>query len=244
MPKWLALVLILLPVAATAQTVSNPISSPVTTTSPTITANPIVRSRAASTAAGGQGGQGGQSTSGASANPSAGASSGSSTVTFQTGNNSPFINQIPSDQIVRTAPTVYVPSVSTGNVCALGASAGGSWIAASFAFGMSWESMQCERRQAAALLWNMNTPESRAAAKEVICNTPEIRAAYAQIGSPCAADLMRVAGVPAQQKTVTPAPQTIVPQLAFDPAPYVKASECLTAAQAQGAPLSLCAGKQ
>lgn len=217
------------------------VASPTITTSPTV--SPVITTVPTATSnSSAQGGTGQGGTAGATANPASTASSGSSTVTFQTGNNSPFVNAIPSDQIIRSAPTVYVPSVATGNVCALGASAGGSWIAASIAFGMSWESMQCERRQAAALLWNMNTPESRAAAKEVICNTPEIRAAYAVIGSPCARDLMQVTGPVKPQQPI--APQQVTPVASFNAAQYRKASDCLTVAQAQGASLSLCAGKE
>jgi hypothetical protein len=245
--KWLAFVLLLLPVDVAAQT---PTQGAITVSPPISNTNtPISRSRSTSSAAGGQatggqgglGGVGGQSSSSAnpSANPVASSGSASSTIGIQTGNTT---TNIPTDTVVRAAPLLYVPSVSTGNVCALGASAGASWIAAAVAFGASWESMQCERRQAAALLWNMGTPESKAAAKEVICNTQEIREAYARIGSPCAADMMRVAGVTPQQQA---APQGVLPPtpVAFDPTPYARASDCLMAAQRAGAPLSVCGGK-
>jgi hypothetical protein len=246
--KRFALALLLLSVAADARaqgnrpvinntqnappiTVSPPITtSPTITTSPNINTSPAAQSRSNA--------MGGTSGSTSSANPAA--TSGSSAVSIQTGNS---ITNIPNDTTVRSAPLLYVPSVSTGNVCALGTSAGASWIAAAFAIGISWESMQCERRQTAALLWNMGTPEAKAAAKEILCNSPEIRAAYKTIGSPCAADMMRVEGPAAPQQM--PAPQAIQPRVAaFDATRYGKASDCLTAAQAQGAPLSLCAGKQ
>jgi hypothetical protein len=248
--KWLAFVLLLLPVGVAAQT---PTQGAITVSPPISNTNtPISRSRSTSSAAGGQatggqggqgglGGMGGQSSSSAnpSANPVASSGSASSTIGIQTGNTT---TNIPSDTIVRAAPLLYVPSVSTGNVCALGASAGASWIAAAVAFGASWESMQCERRQAAALLWNMGTPESKAAAKEVICNTQEIRDAYKRIGAPCAADMMYVAGVGAQQRA---APQEVLPPIVtFDPTPYARASDCLMAAQRAGAPLAVCAGKR
>jgi hypothetical protein len=205
-------------------TVSPPITSTITT-SPTI--NPRTNSRSNANATGGQGG-----TSGATANPMAGASSGSSAVTISTGNTTNQNPAIPADTILRSAPTIYIPSISTGNVCALGASAGASWIAASIGFGVSWESMQCERRQAAALLWNMGTPESRAAAKEVLCNTPELRNAYKTIGSPCAADLMQVTG-PAKPEQIA-APQSIPPQPPFDGKRYASVADCMTAAMGAG----------
>jgi hypothetical protein len=193
------------------------------------TANPT----SSATSRGGAASANPASTSGAMANPSA--SSGSSAVTISTGNTS-----FPSGQSIMSVPTVYVPSIATGSVCAIGASGGASWLGAGFAFGTTWESMQCERRQTAALLFNMGTPESKAAAKEVLCNSPEIRNAYLTIGHPCAADMMVVAG--AAGRAVKPPPPP--PELpAFDPQRYAKASDCLTAAQAVGAALSLCAGK-
>jgi hypothetical protein len=104
--------------------------------------------------------------------------------------------------------------------------------------------MQCERRQTAALLFNMGTPESKAAAKEVLCNSPEIRNAYLTIGHPCAADMMQVPGV-AGRTTVKPPPEPpLPPPSAFDPSRYARASDCLTAAQAAQQPLSACAGKR
>jgi hypothetical protein len=232
----IVIVVLLLPSMALGQNVLSPRARAV--------ANPTATSNATSSSQGGQGGvgqggtaQGGRSASGATANPTA--ASGSSQVDIQTGNT---ISNIPADTVIRSAPLLYVPSVNTGNVCALGASAGASWIASAFAFGVSWESMQCERRQTAALLWNMNTPESRAAAKEVICNSPEIRAAYKVVGSPCAADMAQAASVMASAPA---APRALLPPtpVAFDPAPYRSGSECLMAAQRVGALLSLCAGK-
>src|SRR5215475_2589640 len=206
--------------------------------SPIITNNPTVAPVIAPSALGGAGGNAtasprSRSNANAAANPSAGASSGSSAVSITTGNTT---NQNPP--IPGTAPTVYIPSVSTGNVCALGASVGGSFIAGSFGFGVSWESMQCERRQAAALLWNMGTPESRAAAKEVLCNTPELRNAYRTVGSPCAADMMQVSGKaePGQPS----APTFVPPPPVFDAKKFASVSDCLTAAYQAHADLALC----
>ena len=217
--------------------------SPPITTSPVITTSPTISPVIAPSALGGSGGTGGnpsatanprsQSNSNAAANPMAGASSGSSAVNITTGNTTNQNPAIPSDTIVRSAPTVYIPGVSTGNVCALGASAGASWIAASIGFGVSWESMQCERRQTAALLWNMGTPEARAAAKEVLCNSPEIRNAYRTVGSPCAADMMHVAGPAAPQQA--PAPPSVSPPVAsFDGRKYASMADCITAAMGAG----------
>jgi len=172
-------------------------------------------------------------------NPSAtggtGGASGSSSVSVTTGAQT---TTYPANQTITSVPFVYVPAVNTGNSCALGVSAGASWLGAGFAVGTAWESMQCERRQVAALLWNMGTPESRAAAKEVLCNTPEIRDAYRTIGQPCAKDMSKVEG-PAKSTTITK-----VASVVFDPGAYSSAADCLTAAHAQGAPLSLCGDKK
>lgn len=170
-------------------------------------------------------------------NPSAtGGASGSSSVSVTTGSQT---TTYPENQTIRNVPMVYVPSLATGNICAVGVSAGASWLGAGFAFGTAWESMQCERRQVAALLWNMATPESRLAAKEVLCNSQEIRDAYKTIGQPCARDLSKVEG-PAKSTAITITKVTPT----FDASPYVLASDCLTAAQLQGVPLSACAGKK
>ena len=160
---------------------------------------------------------GGNSQSGATGSAASGATTGPSTVNFSTGNNSPYTSTQPSDVTVRSAPTIYAPNVVTGNVCALGASVGASWLGAGGAAGMSWESMQCERRQTAALLWNMGTPDSRAAAKEVVCNSPEIRMAYRNAGAPCLADMQTASAQPMpSQMPVTTPPQTIAPPVRKD----------------------------
>jgi hypothetical protein len=203
------------------------------------TVNPATNSNAAGGAATANPTSGATANPSASANPNAssGASSGSSSVAVTTGNQS---TTYPSNQTIMTVPMVYTPSIATGNVCALGASAGASWLGAGFAVGTSWESMQCERRQTAALLWNMGTPESRAASKEILCNSPEIRNAYLTIGHPCAVDTMQVAG--AAGRAVKPPPPPPEPP-AFNPGLYQSAADCLTAASAAGAALALCAGK-
>jgi hypothetical protein len=135
---------------------------------------------------------------------------GTAGLTFNQGNNSPVNSTQPSDVTVRSAPTIYVPNVVTGNVCALGASAGVSWLGAGVAGGMSWESMQCERRQTAALLWNMGTAESKLAAKAVVCKSPEVASAFSQTGNPCPADIAATQTVQAQPVQMQrPAPATV-----------------------------------
>jgi hypothetical protein len=165
-------------------------------------------------------------------------------VNFSSGNNSPYTVNNPGDVTIRAAPQIYVPSVITGNVCALGASAGASWLGAGFAVGTSWESAQCENRHRVALLYNMG---EKAAAKEVLCDTKEVYEGFKRIGSPC---VVRPEWEPKQVASAAPKPIQPVaapvepPKAKFNSAAYVSASECLTAASSVGAPLSECAGKK
>jgi hypothetical protein len=202
------------------------INSPTNTTTSTNT-NPVTATTAATVTGGG-------TVTNPSATGGQGGASGSSSVSVTTGSQT---TTYPANQSITSVPAIYVPSLGTGNICAVGVSAGASWLGAGFAVGTAWESMQCERRQAAALLWNMGTPESRATAKEVLCNSPEIRQAYQTAGHPCARDMAKVEG-PAKSTAITK-----VNSVQFDPGQYRSASDCLTAAHAASAPLSVCAGK-
>jgi hypothetical protein len=185
------------------------------------------------------------STSSATSQGGSAGALGASSVTFNSGNNSPYTSYNPNDVTIRAAPQVYVPSVIGGNLCSLGASAGASWLGAGFAFGASWESQACENRQRVALLYNMGHKD---AAKEVLCDTKEVYDGFKRIGQPC---IVRPAWEPAQtaapsaprpvQPVAAPAPP---PKPAFNAAMYASASECLTAASSAGAPLSDCKGKR
>jgi len=154
---------------------------------------------------------------------------------------------VTGDQIIRNAPTVYVPNVVTGNVCSLGASAGASWLGAGFAVGGTWESQQCERRQQAALLHNAGYKE---ASHELMCDQREVYEAMKRAGTPC---LPRPAWDPAPapgqpQVVVQRQPTQIVPvapqPAAFQPANYPGMSDCLTAAYAAKADPAYCRGKR
>jgi hypothetical protein len=106
---------------------------------------------------------------GSSSNSGAASQSGAlsaSPNTNQIGNNSPVSNNYPADQTIRSAPTLYAPSIITGNVCAMGASGGVSFIGTGVTAGGTWESQSCEDRQRAALLASMGY---KTAAKEYLC---------------------------------------------------------------------------
>jgi len=172
-----------------------------------------------------------------------GASTGASSVTFNSGNNSPYSVNNPNDVTIRSAPQIYVPSVITGNVCALGASAGASWLGAGFAVGTSWESAQCENRHRVALLYNMG---EKAAAKEVLCDTKEVYEGFKRTGNPC---VVRPQWEPKENVSQLPAKPVVpvaapAPRMAFNASMYATGADCLNAASAAGASLSECAGKR
>src|SRR5579883_2252018 len=134
-----------------------------------------------------------------------------------------------TSQVVWQAPAVYAPPVVGGNLCAVGASTGGSW-----------ESDNCERRQLAAMLYNAG---SATAAKELLCDQRAVYDAMRRAGTPCVARPKWDRDAPAVSP---PAPQPLQPprQVAtFDASRYATASECLNMAFASGAPLVLCRGK-
>jgi hypothetical protein len=99
---------------------------------------------------------------------------------------------------VRNTPEVIPPNVVGGNPCSVGASGGMSVAGFGIAGGATWADKQCERRQQAALLFNIGKPK---AATELMCQDDNVRAALRIAGEPCAADAPRVAAAEA-----TPAP--------------------------------------
>jgi hypothetical protein len=162
----------------------------------------------------------------------------STTATLNT-NESGTINQN-----IKAPPQIYVPNIVTGNACALGASAGASWMGAGFAVGGSWESMQCERRQQAALLHNAGYKE---ASRELMCDQREVYEAMKRAGTPC---LQRPdwepkgAVVQAAPVQVAPQPAPVVQPVAFNAANYPGMSDCLTAAYSAHADPAYCRGKR
>lgn len=145
-----------------------------------------------------------------------------------------------TSQVVWQAPAVYAPPVVGGNLCAVGASTGVSWLGAGLALGGSWESDNCERRQLAAMLYNAG---SSTAAKELLCDQRAVYDAMRRAGTPCVARPKWDGDAPAVS---LPAPQPLQPSrhvAAFEASRYATASECLNMAFASGAPLVLCRGK-
>lgn len=186
----------------------------------------------------GIGGAGGSSTAigGTAISGRASSTSGPATATTNINATTPAH----TSQVVWQAPAVYAPPVVGGNLCAVGASTGVSWLGAGVALGGSWESDNCERRQLAAMLYNAG---SSTAAKELLCDQRAVYDAMRRAGTPCVARLKWDGDAPAVSP---PAPQLLQPprQIAtFDASRYATASECLNMAFASGAPLVLCRGK-
>ena len=182
------------------------------------------------------------SSSGSRSSANGGNANAGSSVTFSQPSTTNAYN--PTDVTVRSAPTVYVPGVVTGNVCALGASAGASFIGTGFAVGGSWESEQCENRQRAALLHNMGY---KVAAKELACDNHATYNAMKRSGEPCIErPEWEPKPAPGQPVVIRPQPVPIQPvqRPVFLASDYATGSECLNAAAAAGAPLSACSGKR
>jgi hypothetical protein len=111
---------------------------------------------------------------------------------------------------VRNTPEVIPPNVVGGNPCSVGASGGMSVAGFGIAGGATWADKQCERRQQAALLFNIGKPK---AATELMCQDDNVRAALRIAGEPCAADAPRVAAAeatPAAAVSPATAPVAVV----------------------------------
>ncbi|HUN38701.1 MAG TPA: hypothetical protein VMU81_00275 [Acetobacteraceae bacterium] len=95
---------------------------------------------------------------------------------------------------VHNTPEVIPPNVMGGNTCAVGAAGGLALAGFGIAGGGTWADRACERRQQAALLFNIGEPE---AAIELMCQSDDVRAAMKTAGKPCRADIAAAIAVPA-----------------------------------------------
>ena len=113
---------------------------------------------------------------------------------------------------VRNTPEVIPPNVMGGNPCAVGASGGLSMPGFGLAMGATWADRACERRQQAALLFNMGEQK---VALELMCQDDHIRSAMKVAARPCTADIPPPAPVaqtaaPAVISAAAPAPANVV----------------------------------
>jgi hypothetical protein len=120
-----------------------------------------------------------------------------------------------STQTLRNTPEIIPPSIVGGDPCTVGASGGVTLPGFGIVTGGSWEGKACERRQLAALLFNMGhgTPGAKGntlqeAAVEVLCVEAGVREALKRIGQPCIVD--RGAGSPTPSPTAFAAPKIAV----------------------------------
>lgn len=108
---------------------------------------------------------------------------------------------------VRNTPEVIPPSVVGGNTCAIGVSGGLSLPGFGIAGGATWADRACERRQEAALLYNMGEHK---VAYTLMCQDDNVRKAMREAGKPClqdqhVADAAPVAAPPAPAVAAAPA---------------------------------------
>ena len=104
---------------------------------------------------------------------------------------------------MRNTPEVIPPNVMGGNPCAVGASGGVSTPGFGLAMGATWADKACERRQQAALLFNMGEQK---VALELMCQDDHVRDAMKIAARPCTADIPApapVAQAPAAATTAT-----------------------------------------
>jgi hypothetical protein len=120
-------------------------------------------------------------------------------------------------QTLRNTPEVIAPSIVGGNPCTVGASGGVSLPGFGLAVGGSWEGKGCERRQLAALLYNMGHDRTdgtaqiqlQDAAVEVLCENEDVRTSLRNVGRPCIIDRPAITAptvAVTQQPHVIPAP--------------------------------------
>jgi hypothetical protein len=119
---------------------------------------------------------------------------------------------------VRNTPEVIAPSIVGGNPCSVGASGGISMPGFGLALGGTWADRACERRQQAALLFNMGEPK---VALELMCQDENVRSAMKIGGKMCAADAaVAQTAAPVAQAAAPPAQITVaVAQSVAEPRP-------------------------
>lgn len=114
---------------------------------------------------------------------------------------------------VRNTPEVIPPNVVGGNPCAVGASGGIALPGFGLAAGGTWADKACERRQQAALLFNMGEQK---VAIELMCQDDNVRSAMRVGGKPCVMDVAvaESRSVVADSRPAMPAPSAAVMNVA------------------------------
>jgi hypothetical protein len=119
---------------------------------------------------------------------------------------------------VRNTPEVIAPNVLGGNPCAIGPSGGLALPGFGFSAGTTWADKACERRQQAALLFNMGEP---VIARELMCQDDQVRLAMKTGGKPCVSDAAaaQAVGASVAAADAAPVPVASVPLASVPPAP-------------------------
>jgi hypothetical protein len=151
---------------------------------------------------------------------------------------------------VRNVPEVIPPNVTGGNPCAVGASGGLAVAGFGFSAGGTWADRACERRQQAALLFNMGEQK---VALELMCQDDNIRSAMKIGGKPCTTDVaVAVAPAPvAQAPIAAPVAQApvaapvarVVSVAVAEPTKPARPEWCYTASPAEQRAHAVCDAK-
>ncbi len=97
------------------------------------------------------------------------------------GNGDPTINYT-GGYTVRNVPDVVAPSIVGGNPCAVGVSGGVAVAGFGISGGGTWADRACERRQEAALLYNIGMHDASIA---LLCQDDHVRDAMWSVGQAC-----------------------------------------------------------
>jgi hypothetical protein len=109
---------------------------------------------------------------------------------------------------VKNTPELIPPSIVGGNPCSIGVSGGVSLPGFGIAGGATWADSGCERRQQAALLFNMGKTN---AAVQLMCQDDNVRTALKIAGEPCVLDLAKSASTTAPAAFAAPLLLTATP---------------------------------
>ncbi len=120
---------------------------------------------------------------------------------------------------VRNVPELIAPSVVGGNPCAVGISGGVAVSGFGITAGGTWADRQCERRQEAALLYNIGQKDASVA---LLCQDDSVRTAINATGQACPGQPRVVAQAPAPAVVASVAAPAQVAAVAV-PAPMAPA---------------------
>jgi hypothetical protein len=122
------------------------------------------------------------------------------------GNGDPTINYT-GGYTVRNVPDVVAPSIVGGNPCAVGVSGGVAVAGFGISGGGTWADRACERRQEAALLYNIGQHNASIA---LLCQDDHVREAMYSVGQACGTRVAMAAPPVAQASAIVARPMVAV----------------------------------